>query len=134
MSVMAFGAPIKDVNAARELAATLKGERSAEYVASQRRLGCVRERVFLGDSPNGPVHMVYREGVNAGFRMAQALSSTNAFDKFYIESVSKIAGIDVSKVPAGAPAHLVFEWTSGERSRNCTMFMAPIPDATKLWP
>lgn len=133
MSVMAFGAPIKDVNAARELAATLKGERRADYVASQRRLGCVRERIFLGDSLMGPMQMVYREGINAGFRAAQLMTSSNAFDKFYMESIAKIAGINISSRPAGPPSHLAFEWTSGERSRNCTMFMAPVPDATNLW-
>lgn len=133
MSVMAFGAPIKDVNAARELAATLKGERRAEYLASQRRSGCVRERIFIGESPMGPIQMMYRESTNAGFRLAQVLSSSNPFDKFYMESVSKIAGVELGSRPAGPPAHLVFEWTTGERSRNCTMFMAPVPDATKLW-
>jgi hypothetical protein len=133
MSVMAFGAPIKDVNAARELAAELKGDRRAEYVASQRRSGCVRERVFLGESPMGPIQMVYREGLNAGYRVAQLMASSNAFDKYYLETISRISGIDLSTRPAGPISHLAFEWTSGERHRNCTMFMAPVPDASKLW-
>jgi hypothetical protein len=77
--------------------------------------------------------MAYREAPNAGFHMANLVSSSHPFDKFYVESLVKIAGVDFSKMPPGPPPHLVFEWTNGQRSRSCTMIAAPVPDPAKFW-
>jgi hypothetical protein len=133
MSTIAFVGPVKDVNAARTFASEIKGARKAEYVAAQKRQGCTRERVFLTQTPMGPTILAYREGPNAGFHMAALASSSNSFDKFYVESIVKIAGVDFTKAPAGPPPHLAFEWTNGKRARMCTMIGAPVPDAAKFW-
>ena len=133
MSTIGFIGPVKDVALARSFASELKGSRQAEYIASQKRGGCVRERIFLTETPKGSMIMVYREAPNAGFRMAQLASSSNPFDKFMMESVVKMSGVEFMSLPPGPPPHLAFEWTDGRRSRNCTMFGAPVPDPTKFW-
>jgi hypothetical protein len=133
MSATAFVGPVKNVDAAREFAAGLKGERQAEWLASERRTGCKRERVFLAETPNGTMVMIYREAENAGNHLSQLKASSNPFDRHYIESISKMAGVDITSFPPGPPPHLVFEWMGGERARNCTMIAAPVPDPAKFW-
>lgn len=133
MSTIGFAAPVKDVNAARAFAAELKGARRNEYVAAQKRNGCTRERIFVAETPMGPMILGYREAINAGFQFATLASSSNAFDKFYVESIIAMAGRDPMKTPPGPPPHLAFEWASGERARSCTMIVAPMPDVSKFW-
>src|SRR5438105_3448298 len=101
MSTIGFAGMVKDVAAARELSKELSGPRKADYVAALKRQGCVKERVYLVETPMGHMNLVYRDAPNAGFAMAALAASSNAFDKFFLESVSKIAGVDLSKIPAG---------------------------------
>jgi hypothetical protein len=133
MSTIGFVGPVKDAGAARAFAGEINGARKADYLASLKRSGCTRERVFLSETPMGPMILVYREAVNAGFQMATLAGSSNAFDKFYLESVTKMSGMDLTKVPPGPPPHLVFEWGSGKRAKGCTMIGAPVPDPAKFW-
>jgi hypothetical protein len=99
----------------------------------QKREACTKQRVFLAETPMGPMLMVYREAPNAGFAMAQLMASSNAFDKFYVESIGKMAGVDITKAPPGPPPHLVFEFVSGKPGKASTMIAAPVPDAAKFW-
>jgi hypothetical protein len=133
MSTIGFVGPVKDKDHARSFANEIKGARRAEYFAAQKRHGCTRERIFLTDTPMGTMVMAYREATNAGFHMAALSASSNAFDKFWCESIQKIAGVDFSKLPPGPPPHLAFEWTNGRRARSCTMICAPVPDSSKFW-
>src|SRR5689334_8290315 len=114
MSQIGFVGPVNDVGAMRELAKELNGARKSEYVAQQKRQGCLHERVFLAETPRGPMILAYRDAPNAGFQMARLATSSNAFDKFYLESVIKTAGVDFSKLPPGPPPHLIFEYVSGK--------------------
>jgi hypothetical protein len=133
MSTIGFVGPVKDVGAVRAFASEINGARKADYLAAQKRNGCIRERVFLSETPMGPMIMVYREAPNAGLQMANLSGSSNAFDKFYVESVTKMAGVDFTKLPPGPPPHLAFEWTSGKRGKGSTMIGAPVPEPAKFW-
>jgi hypothetical protein len=124
---------VKDVAAARSFASEIKGERRNEYLAYQKRTGCRHERVFLAETPKGSMIMVYRDAPNAGMNMAQLASSSHPFDKWYRESVQKIAGMDFTSIPPGPPPQVAFEWTNGRRARSCTMIGAPVPDPSKFW-
>jgi len=133
MSSIAFVAPVKDIDAARSFAREVSGQRKAEYLESRKRLDVTKERIFLGQSPMGAMILGYSEGINPGFRMAQVAVSQNAFDKFYLASVIKMSGADFTKMPAGPPPHLAFEWTNGKHGKAATMMAAPVPDAAKFW-
>ncbi len=133
MSTIGFVGPVKDVGAVRAFASELNGARKEEYVAAMKRQGCAKERVFLAETPMGPLNLVYRDAPNAGMQMASLSTSSNAFDKFFLESVVKMAGFDFTKAPAGPPSHLAFEWVSGKPGKACTMIGAPVPDASKFW-
>jgi hypothetical protein len=133
MSTIAFAGPVKDVNAAREFASELKGARRNDYIAAQKRNGCTHERVFLAETPQGPMIMAYRQARNAGYQMATLASSSHPFDKWMRESIMKMSGMDFMSLPPGPPPHLVFEWANGQRARACTMIAAPVPDPSKFW-
>jgi len=133
MSTIGFAGPVKDVGAVRAFAAEINGPRKADHAAFLKRSGCTRERIFLAEAPTGSMILVYREAPNAGFQMAMVAASSHAYDKFYLESITKMAGVDFTKLPPGPPPHLAFEYVSGKRGKTCTMIGAPVPDASKFW-
>jgi hypothetical protein len=133
MSSIGFVGPVKDVEAFKEFAKEINGARKAEHADACRRHGTKKERVFLAQTPMGAMVNFYAEGLNAGFFMARLRASSNAFDKFYLESVSKMSGINWSDMPAGPPPHLAFEWENGKPGKASTMIGMPAPDAAKFW-
>jgi hypothetical protein len=133
MSQIAFVGPVKDVEAFKSFAKEINGARKAEHVEACKRYGRTKERVFLAQTPMGAMINVYTEGLNAGFLMARLRTSSNAYDKFYLESVKKINGVDMTSLPAGPPPHLAFEWTNGKPGKASTMIAAPVPDVSKFW-
>jgi hypothetical protein len=133
MSTMAFAGLVKDVAAVRAHAKELSGVRKNDFVESRKRLSVAKERIFLAETPVGPMIMVYLDAPNAGFSLAQRMASSNAFDKYEIEAIGKMSGMDPTKRPAGPPPHLTFEWTNGKRGKGSMMIAAPVPDVSKLW-
>jgi len=133
MSMIGFVGPAKDVAAMRALAQECSGSRKGEFVESRKRAGITKERVFLAETPMGPMVLAYGEGLNAGFQMARFAASSNAFDKHFIETLQKVAGVEFSKLPPGPTPHLAFEWSSGKPGKKCTMIGAPIPEPAKFW-
>jgi hypothetical protein len=133
MSQIAFVGPVKDVEAFKSFAKEINGPKKAEHLDACKRHGTTKERIFLAQTPMGAMINIYSEGLNAGFMMARVRNSSNAFDKFYLESINKMSGIDVTKLPAGPPPHLAFEWTNGKPGKASTMIGAPVPDASKFW-
>src|SRR5437763_320130 len=101
MSMIGFVGPVKDVAAMRAFASEVNGPRSAEHAAACKRHGCSKERIFVSEGPMGPICLVYREAINAGMQMALLAGSSHPFDKFYVASVVKMAGVDFTKLPPG---------------------------------
>ncbi len=133
MSSIGFVGPVKDVEAFKAFAKEVNGARKAEHAESCRRNGLTKQRVFLAATPMGAMVNVYSEGLNVGFFMARLRASTSAFDKFYLESLNKMTGVNLTELPAGPPPNLAFEWTSGKKGKASTMIGAPVPDAAKFW-
>ena len=109
MSSIGFVGPLKDVDAFKSFAAEVNGGKKAEYVESRRRLGIEKERVFLMQTPMGPMVSVYTEGLNVGFMMARLRASSAAYDKGFIQALTKMSGVNLTELPAGPPPHLAFE-------------------------
>jgi hypothetical protein len=133
MSSVGFVGPVKDVEAFKAFAKEIGGARKADYVEACKRHGTTKQRIFLSQTPMGAMVNVYSEGLNAGFFMARLRASSNAFDKFYLESLSKMSGVNMSDIPPGPPPNLAFEWESGQPGKGSTMIGAPVPDASKFW-
>jgi hypothetical protein len=133
MSMIGFVGPAKDTAAMRALAHECNGPRKSEYVEARRRVGVTKERIFLAETPMGAMVCAYGEGLNAGFQMARYAASNNAFDKFFLESLVKISGVDFAKMPAGPPPHLAFEWSNGKPGKKATMIGAPLAKPAEFW-
>jgi len=133
MSTIGFVGPVKDVEAFKAFAKEVNGGRKADYVDACRRHGTTKQRIFLAQTPMGAMVNVYTEGLNAGFFMARLRASSNAFDKFYLESLTKMSGINLTDLPAGPPPNLAFEWANGKPGKTSTMIGLPAPDAAKFW-
>lgn len=133
MSAVGFVGLVKDAEAIRSFAKDVKGGKKAEHAESRKRLGITKERVFLGQTPMGPILLAYSEGVNAGFMMARLRASSNAFDKGFLEMMTKASGVNLAEMPAGPPPHLAFEWKNGKPGKKSTMIGAPVPDPKTFW-
>jgi hypothetical protein len=133
MSSIGFVGPVKDVEAFKHFAREVNGARKAEHDEACRRHGLTKQRVFLAQTPMGAMVNVYSEGLNVGFFMARLRASTNAFDKFQLESLNKMTGVNLTDLPAGPPPNLAFEWANGKHGKASTMIGAPVPDAAKFW-
>src|SRR6266481_2876943 len=108
MSTIGFVGPVKDVEAFKTFAKEVNVARKGEHAEACRRHGITKQRVFLAQTPMGAMVNAYSEGLNAGFFLARLRASTNAFDKFYLESLSKMNGINMIDLPAGPPPNLAF--------------------------
>jgi hypothetical protein len=133
MSTVGFVGPVKDVDAFKAFAKEINGARKAEHIEACRRHGTTKQRIFLAQTPMGSMVNVYTEGLNAGFFLARMRASSNAFDKFYLESLTKMNGINMLDLPAGPPPNLAFEWASGKAGKASTMIGLPVPEASKFW-
>lgn len=133
MSSIGFVGPVKDVDAFKAFSKEINGARKAEHREACLRHGTTKQRVFLAQTPMGAMLNVYSEGLNAGFFLARLRSSSNAFDKFYLESVIKMTGMNFTELPAGPPPNLAFEWANGKAGKASTMIGMPVPDAAKFW-
>jgi hypothetical protein len=133
MSQIGFVGQVKDVEAFKSFTKEISGPKKADHLDACKRHGTTKERIFLAQTPMGAMINIYSEGLNAGFMMARLRNSSNAFDKFYLESIKKISGVDITAFPAGPPPHLAFEWTNGKPGKASTMIGMPAPDASKFW-
>ena len=133
MSQIGFVGPVKDVEAFKSFVKEIKGARNAEHVEACRRHGTTKERLFLAQTPMGAMINVYSEGLNVGFSLARLRNSSNAYDKFHLDSINKMSGINLTDLPAGPPPNLAFEWTNGKPGKASTMIGAPVADASKFW-
>lgn len=101
MALVAAAFPIPPGNTEkwRAFQAELTGARQAEFAASRKRLG-VRERTFLQQTPMGDFVVVTLEGADVATVYPRLLASTDAFDRWFVERVQTIHGIDMAVVAA----------------------------------
>lgn len=79
-----------------------------EFQASRRKLG-VRERVFLQQTPMGEMVIVTLEGEEPETAFQNFASGNDAFTKWFLESVKKLHGFDLSAPPPAPLPELVID-------------------------
>jgi hypothetical protein len=101
MGVYAFAAPIArgKLDAWKQFCAETSGPRRAERMESMRRCGITRERVFLQQTPNADLAIVYLEGEDPQQELHKLLASTHPFDKWLADQIIDTHGIDVTQPP-----------------------------------
>jgi len=92
----------------RQFAIELKDQRYEDFQASRRKLG-VRERTFLQETPMGTLVVVTLEGENPEQAFADFAKGTDSFTKWFLDSVKRIHGLDLSSPPAGAMSALFLD-------------------------
>jgi hypothetical protein len=92
----------------REFASELNGNRKKEFQASRRNAG-IRERVFLQRTPMGDMVIVTFEGENPEAFISQFSAAGDDFSKWFLESVKRLHGIDLTESPSEPVSELVVD-------------------------
>ena len=121
-------APGKTEADARIIADRFYAEPKA-YAESRRAAGVTMERAYLQKTPMGLFVVAYIES-SRGSRetMEHWLKSDLELDRFFVDSVRQIHGVDVKEVLAGPPAETVGEWVDASVTgrRRGMAFCAPM--------
>jgi len=94
--------------AVRRFSAEVSGPRRSEMEEFQRRVGITKQEVWLQQTPNGDMCIVNLEADDPGRLFEELASSDKPFDRWYVQQLKEIHGIDLSQpLP---PNELAFEW------------------------
>ncbi len=112
MASLAFTAPLLPgkLDAWKEFHNQLDGLRRWDFEDQQRRLGLVRHRVWLQETPAGPVALVVQEGEDPERARAILASSTHPFDVWFREQVMELHGIDLSEATGASSITLYVDY------------------------
>jgi len=110
MASYAFVVPILQgkTEAVRRLAAETSGPRRVEVEEFQRRVGITRQTVWIQQTSQGDMAVVYLEADDPGRMFQELASSDKPFDRWYLQQLKELHGIDPSQPPP--PNELIFDW------------------------
>ena len=74
-----------------------RGERKDAYESSRSRLGITREAIFIQNTPNGDVAVVYWEAHDVEAALKGMATSDDPFDRWFRDHVREVHGIDVEE-------------------------------------
>lgn len=107
------------VEAWRRFCQELSGSRRRSYIGSRRRLGIIRERMELIETPFGAQSVNTLEASDIGRVFAQIATSEAPFDLWYRERLAELHGIVLGgsgplepSTAAGERREVAFEWVS----------------------
>jgi hypothetical protein len=95
----------------REGVSSFAGARRAEFDASRRRMGAVRERIWLQQTPQGPVELLFIEADDPARLFEQLATSQEPFDVEFRAWVLDVYGLDLTKPPPPLPEQ-VLDWSA----------------------
>ena len=87
--------------AARAFMRELEGTRKAEYAASERRIGIVKEAWFLQAAPMGDLLIGYMESEDFTRSLRMFAESRDPFDIWFKERMGDATGVDLNDPPPG---------------------------------
>jgi hypothetical protein len=112
----------------------------AEYAESRRRSGVTLERAYLQRTPMGMFVVAYQETTGSIADAIAALAQSDlAIDRFFVEAVQELHGIDLTQPMPGPEPEVVGEWVDPavtERGRGMAFSAPMIPgteDRAKAW-
>ena len=113
MPVMNFVFPVADADAARQLAAEVRGDRAGDFGKIQKKSGTSRETWFLSAMPDGS-HLV-----SVWFEcddLEQAFSSMtdgSAESEWFRQRVAEVTGTDPADADGGGPEpEQLLDWSA----------------------
>lgn len=69
------------------------GERKTEFEEARKRVGISREAVYIQETPNGEVVVVYVEGQDLASAFKDIATSDGPFDRWFREHVRDVHGV-----------------------------------------
>jgi hypothetical protein len=108
MDQVCYVLPIRpgQTEAARALIEEIRTARWAEYAATQRRMGAVKEVWFLATGPAGDQLVVYLEVPDFAAALAAYTGSTDPFDAWFNGRLAEVTGFEAGDAEAQAAAAL----------------------------
>ena len=100
MAVFVVPLPTKNVEAWKAFMGELNGPRKADFADFNRRHGLTKHQAWHQPTPAGSLIIVVQEGPGFPGALATARDSDHPFDRYFIETVSKLHEIDIG---AGGP-------------------------------
>jgi hypothetical protein len=100
MQSIAFAAPMlpgKNEVDREAMRSVTSGERKADYEASRKRHGINRESVWIQQTPDGDVAVVYLEADNLEAAFEGLATSQDPFDQWFRGIVGEVHGIDLTQ-------------------------------------
>lgn len=88
------------------------GPQRAQWEEQLRRHGIQRQVVSLHETPQGPTVLVMLEGQNALGFFPQVARSQEPFDRWFVQQVQEIHGIDLGQIEGQPPSQVVLEATA----------------------
>ncbi len=114
MPMIAMAAPIppEKYEKWREGMSSYAGARRAEYDASRRRMGAVRQGVWVQQTPQGPIELLFIEAEDLARVFEQVATSEEPFDVEFRAFIQDVYGLDLTQpLPVPLP-ELVLDWSA----------------------
>jgi hypothetical protein len=86
--------------------------KSEEFSDFNNRMGITSHKVWLVQSPNGPLAVVSHEGPGEAEFMQKVTTSDHPFDESFKNSISGFHGIDFSQPPPGPMPEQLTNWNA----------------------
>jgi hypothetical protein len=114
MPMIAMALPIRPekYETWREGVSSFAGARRAEFDASRRRMGAVNERIWVQQTPQGPIELVFIEAEDPARCFEYLATSQEPFDVEFRAWVLDVYGLDLTQ-PMQAPLpEQVLDWSA----------------------
>ena len=95
MAAFAIPLPSANLEPWRAFIAELKGPRKEQFADFNRRYGLTRHQAYLQTMPDGYLVVAVHEGPGGSRFMAEAPESGNEFDRWFIDKLSTLHGVDI---------------------------------------
>ena len=108
MPAMAVPISAAKLDAWKRWAAELTGSRKSEFAEMNRRFGITEHRAYLQATPDGNfLAVVYTDGPGSEEFTPKVVASSHPFDRWFVQSVSDIHGIDPSGPLPPSPVRFI---------------------------
>jgi hypothetical protein len=94
----------------RRFCQTLLGRRLCQYAESRGRLGITKELIWLAQTPQGDLAVVYLEAPHPEHVLVQLGASDLPFDRWLRKQWQELHGLDLTQPPLGPENELVLVW------------------------
>ncbi len=106
--------PIKpdELDAWKEWNNDIVNGKSEEFNDFNSRMGLTTHKVWLVQTPDGPLAVVNHEGPGEADFMQKVTTSDHPFDEWFRNSISGFHGIDFSQPPPGPMPEKMMNWNA----------------------